>query len=351
MTNKALDLPRVALLMVFLGALLPSAAAQEPGLGDTVVLQRADGSRVTGILDELTDDHVVIKLRFGSVKIARADVASLQATEKPATPISTASPDEIAEQVEAILDLLAERETVEASKKIQKLLKLHSGNAFLADGAAQREMLNEIRTAELHEEVVDLESLAAYLELLADLACADCGGPGERRCKTCRGKGRTACVDCRGKGRSKCGECRGKGKLTCPKCGGSARMDCDDCGVNDNVCCSHGLKPKLGLLRRYREGESTQVNNAGRGRSVYVDCPECSNNGKDTCDTCDPGPTGMASGFNECKRCQGERRLECRRCGGTRLAETCTGCNGDKATRCASCGGSGQRPTEPEDER
>ena len=45
--------------------------------------------------------------------------------------------------------------------------------------------------------------------------------------------------------------------------------------------------------------------------------------GKDTCDTCDPGPSGLASGFNLCQKCKGEPRITCAPCQGTKLAGTC----------------------------
>lgn len=143
--------------------------------------------------------------------------------------------------------------------------------------------------------------------------CPSCGGTGI--CPRCDGEKQITCTVCEGS--KECAACDGTGRYTCEHCDGSGNCpECDD----GWVCCE------------YCWGEGT------------VSCPDCNGTGNyidASCNHC--GGWGTLPNGRDCPKCGGSGRFikECRKCDGEGKIE-CSNCDGEGGWDCEECHGSGR---------
>ena len=199
-----------------------------------------------------------------------------------------------------------------------------------------------------------------------EIGCPSCGGTGI--CSTCNGKkqvicpvceGNQECISCNGTGRYSCEHCEGDGICpncddgwcTCESCYGEGTVTCPDCGGSGNYidetcnrCGGSGCRACNGTGRFVRECRRCD----GEGK---IDCDNCDGEGGWTCEEC--------HGSGKCSHCHGKGSHTCKACKGTGKCGKCKGkgriwcpdchgkgvcfeCKGEKMVICPRCKGLGE---------
>lgn len=173
--------------------------------------------------------------------------------------------------------------------------------------------------------------------------CVSCGGTGRYTCENCEGDGE--CPECND-GWYVCDECYGEGTVTCPDCGGSGNYIDETC----NSCGGSGY---------YGDKECRTCHGTGR---FVRECRRCDGDGKIDCENCDGEggwPCKECHGTGKCSHCNGEGHFKCKACDGTGKCGKCKGkgkiwcpdchgkgicfkCKGEKVVTCPRCNGTGK---------